>query len=145
MGIKNVRIIFHTPWAYEDTSKVLAAADVLVLPTKGEQSLASVPSKLLSYLLASKPILAMVLPESVSADVIEKAACGWIVSPNNIDLLAKKVDKLASLPEQLLDKMGYAGRQYALQNFTTESCLPKVIEIIKNATQVEKSSREEKN
>jgi glycosyltransferase involved in cell wall biosynthesis/ribosomal protein S18 acetylase RimI-like enzyme len=131
--VTNVRIMFHTPWASDETSKVLAAADVLLLPTRGTQSLASVPSKLLSYLLAARPVLAAVLPESDTAQVIEKAGCGWIVPPDNKELLARKIEELAGLPEQLLGKMGFAGRQYAMQNFTTETCLPKVIKIIENA------------
>ena len=134
-GITNVRIMFHTPWASDETSKVLAAADVLVLPTRGTQSLASVPSKMLSYLLAARPVLAAVLPESDTARVIDKAACGWVVPPDSSDLLARKIEELAGLPEQLLAKMGFAGRQYALQNFTAETCLPKVIGIIEKAAQ----------
>jgi glycosyltransferase involved in cell wall biosynthesis len=133
-GVSNVQILFHSPWASEDTSKILAAADILVLPTRGKQSLASVPSKLLSYLFSSRPILAVVLPESETAQVIQKANCGWIVPPDSIDLFANKVEELAGLPEHLLKDMGSAGRQYALQNFTTETCLPKVIDLIRNAS-----------
>ena len=132
-GLPNVRVVFHTPWASDETSKVLAAADVLVLPTRGTQSLASVPSKLLSYLLAARPVLALVLPESDTARVIENASCGWVIPPDDRELLARKVEELAGLPEQMLMGMGLAGRQYALQNFTTEICLPKVIGIIEMA------------
>jgi glycosyltransferase involved in cell wall biosynthesis len=131
-GITNVRILFHSPWASEDTSKVLAAADILVLPTRGKQSLASVPSKLLSYMLAARPILAIVLPESETAQVIQTVNCGWIVPPDKIDMLATKVEEITDIPMHMLKKMGSAGRQYALRNFTTEICLPKVIEVIKN-------------
>jgi colanic acid biosynthesis glycosyl transferase WcaI len=131
--ITNVRILFHNPWASDETSKVLAAADILILPTQGTQSLVSVPSKLLSYLLAAKPVLATVLPESDTAQVIENAGCGWIVPPDNVDLLAKKVEDVAGLPFQELEEMGLAGREYALNNFTSETLLPKVIQIIENA------------
>ena len=134
--VTNIRILFHSPWASEETSKVLAAADVLLLPTQGKQSLASVPSKLLSYLLAARPVLACVLPESDTAQVIEKAGCGWIVPPDNPNLISNKIEELTSLPKDLLEKMGAAGREFILQNFTSETCLPKMIEIIENAAQV---------
>jgi colanic acid biosynthesis glycosyl transferase WcaI len=135
-GITNVRIIFHTPWASDETSRVLAAADVLILPTRGTQSLASVPSKLLSYLFAARPVLAVICPESDTAKMIEKAGCGWIIPPDNTDLLTRKIEELAGLPEELLEKKGFAGRKFALDNFTTETCLPRVIEIIEKAAMV---------
>ena len=132
-GMPEVRVLFHSPWAAEETSQVLAAADVLVLPTRGTQSLASIPSKLLAYLLAARPVLALVLPESDTAGVIEAAGCGWVVPPDDPERLAGKIAELAGLPEQLLEQMGAAGREYALQHFSAETCLPKVIEIIQNA------------
>jgi glycosyltransferase involved in cell wall biosynthesis len=132
-GMANVHVLFHSPWASDETSKVLAAADVLVLPTRGSQSLASVPSKLLAYLLAARPVLATVLPESDTARVIEAAGCGWVIPPDDKESLAGKIEELTGLPDHLLEKMGLAGRQYALRHFTSETCLPKVIEIIKRA------------
>lgn len=137
-GITNARILFHSPWAPDETSKVLAAADTLFLPTQGTQSIVSVPSKLLSYLLASKPVLAVVLPESDTAQVIEDADCGWIVPPDNLDLLVQKIEEAASLPAKALEEMGLAGREYALKNFATETTLPKVIQIIERAVRKKK-------
>ncbi len=129
-NIKNVCIVFHNPWEPEETSKVLAAADVLILPTQGTQSLASVPSKLLSYMLAARPVFAIVLPESDTAQVINDAGCGWVVSPDNVNQLAEKIKELSTTPLNVLEKMGLLGRAYALNNFTTEVSLPKIIEII---------------
>lgn len=126
--IASGKIFFHTPW--RNDYKVLSAADVLILPTRGKQSLNSVPSKLLAYLLAARPVLAAVLPESDTAQIIEKAGCGWIIPPDNTDLIANKIEELAKLPEQLLAQMGSAGRQYALENLTAETCLPKMIDIL---------------
>jgi len=133
VGITNVRIVFHTPWDSGETSKVLAAADVLILPTSGTQSLVSVPSKLLSYMLAARPVLALVFPDSDTARVIEKSGCGWIIPPNDIDATTKKIVELADLPEQFLEEIGASGRQYALENFVSEKCLPMIVGIIEKA------------
>lgn len=132
-GITNVRIIFHCPWASEETSKVLAAADIVILPTQGTQSLVSVPSKLLNYLLSAKPVLATVLPDSDSAQVIENAGCGWIVPPDNEQLLAKKIEEVCRLPLKVLKEMGLSGREYSLNYFTKETLVPKIIKIIENS------------
>jgi glycosyltransferase involved in cell wall biosynthesis len=45
------RVIIHSPWKTDETAQVLQMADVLMLPTRGRQSLASIPSKLIGYLL----------------------------------------------------------------------------------------------
>ena len=42
------RIVFHAPYPVEDTPTVLASAELLLLPTRGHQSLYSLPSKLIS-------------------------------------------------------------------------------------------------
>jgi len=47
--------------------------------------------------------------------------------------MADKIEQLIKLPEQLLAQLGSAGQQHALENFTAEACLPKMIEIIESA------------
>ena len=124
------RVLFHTPWAKAETSAVLRAADVLVLPTRGSQSVASVPSKLISYLLTARPVLALVLPESEIAHIIEQSGCGWVIPPDRPDLLAAQLHKIASLDRAARADMGQAGRVYALQHLTQEACLPRVVDLI---------------
>ena len=133
--IHNVRVVFHSPWAAEDTAQVLGSADVLLLPTRGKQSLASIPSKLLSYLLASRPVLAAVMEESDTAYVIEKGNCGWITEPDNPEKFARKVEELIEVKTEILEKMGRAGREYVLANFSSDKCVPRVIEVIECAAQ----------
>ena len=64
---------FLTPWPTEKTGPVLSAADVLVLPTQGAQSLVSVPSKLISYMLSGRPVIAQAIPGSDLAHTVEDA------------------------------------------------------------------------
>jgi len=124
------RVIFHSPWFEEETSEVLGAADILVLPTSGDQSLASVPSKMITYMLAARPILAVVHGASDTADLIGKTGCGWVVPPDSPEQLARKIEEVSKISNVRLAKMGQSGREYALQNFSSEICLPKVIDII---------------
>lgn len=124
---------FHTPWLGAETSEVLRAADLLVLPTRSEQSLASVPSKLLSYMLSGRPILATALPDSDLADMINQSGCGWVVDPDRPDLFAAKVREIKQLDPSELKQRGQSGRAYVLQHLTKDVCLPKVIEILENA------------
>ena len=127
------RVIFHSPWRQEETDVVLGVADLLLLPTIRNQSLVSVPSKLISYLLAGRPVLAMVLAESETADIIRKARAGWIVPPDNPDALAAKIRIIASLPIDELHSLGKSSRDFAHENLCRDSSLPKVIRILETA------------
>jgi colanic acid biosynthesis glycosyl transferase WcaI len=127
------RVVFHSPWRHEETETVLGAADLLLLPTIGNQSLASVPSKLISYFLAGQPVLAMVLPESETADMIRSAGAGWIVPPDDPDALAAEIRNIASLPADVLHSLGKSGKAFAYENLCRESNLPKVIRVLEAA------------
>lgn len=124
-------IVFHSPWEQEETSEVLRAADLLLLPTRGGQSLASVPSKLIFYMLAARPILALALEGSDAAATIESAGCGWVVEPDQPHLLAVEISKVLDMSREALDARGQAGRHYALERLTKEKCLPRVMDILK--------------
>lgn len=124
---KNVRIIFYSNWKSEDTSRVLSAADILILTTQGNQSLVSVPSKLISYMLSERPIIASVLADSETADVINKSGCGWVIPPDSTKEISSKIIELSILPKESLEAKGKSGREYALANFTSDVSLPKII------------------
>jgi colanic acid biosynthesis glycosyl transferase WcaI len=127
------RIWFYTPWPVEETSTVLRAADVLVLPTRGSQSLASVPSKLISYMLAARPVVALAVADSDIARIIEQAGCGWVVEPDQPEILAMRIRQIMALEPVRLARRGEYGRRFALRNLTREACLPAVIDILESA------------
>lgn len=126
-------VSFYTPWPAEKTSPVYAAADVLVLPTRGAQSLVSVPSKLIAYMLSARPIIAQAISGSDLANAIQEAGCGWLVEPNQPDRLADTIREVMSLSSAELRRRGQAGREYALHNFARAICLPRVIAILEES------------
>lgn len=126
-------IIFHSPWLKEETNLVLGLADVFLLPTKGRQAYFSVPSKLISYWLAGKPVIALALPNSDLADMISLSGGGWLVEPDKLDILSAKMEDVLGIDPSELKRRGQAGREYALRNLTRQVCLPKVIKILTEA------------
>ena len=127
------RVSFYTPWPKQDTSRVLGAADLLILPTRGQQSLASVPSKLITYMLAARPVIALALPHSDLAEAIEQSGCGWVVPPDQPEQLSTRIREILKLPKSELIQRGISGHAYALSNFVGEVCLPKVIHVLEQA------------
>jgi colanic acid biosynthesis glycosyl transferase WcaI len=124
------RIFFHTPWPKKDTGIVLGAADVLLLPTQGEQSMVSVPSKLISYMLSGRPILAMVLSNSDTAKLIRKAKAGWVIPPDDPMGTAAALKVIAASAPEDVRAAGAHGLDYALCNLTREANLPRMIQLL---------------
>lgn len=131
--IADRRVIVHSPWPSEETAALLGAADAFVLPTYGEQSLASVPSKLIAYLQAGKPVLAVALPESDLARAVEGAGAGWVVPPDHPARLAEALREIGRAPAETLRALGDAGARYARENLSRERCLPRVIDALDRA------------
>jgi glycosyltransferase involved in cell wall biosynthesis len=127
------RIFFHSPWPYEETSMVLSAADLLILPTRGEQSMASIPSKIISYMLAARPIIAMVLKDSETADLINRTNCGWVIAPDDPNHLADKIREVSNSDGRSRRQKGLMGREFALNNFSREACIPKLMNLLERA------------
>jgi glycosyltransferase involved in cell wall biosynthesis len=127
------RIMFHSPWPIEETGAVLRSAQVLVLPTRGPQSAASVPSKLISYWLSGRPVLAQALPESELAELIERAGGGWTVEPDRPDRLAERIEEILRLSAEQIRVRGEAGRVFAERHLTRDACLPRVIRLLEKA------------
>jgi glycosyltransferase involved in cell wall biosynthesis len=121
------RIIIHTPWKLEETQPVLHMADVLLLPTKGKQSLNSIPSKLITYLLSGRPVIAAVLPESDTAGAVQDGRAG------SADQMAEVIFKASGQSKESLVRTGSAGREFALQRLTRDSNLPQIIDIVEKA------------
>jgi len=132
-GLDSENVDFIGPFLERQTLGILSMADVLVLPTQGDQSLVSMPSKLIAYMMAARPILSVACPESDLANVISTSGCGWVANPNDAKGLAELLRKIRYLDRAELERMGKAGREYALAHFSTEACLPKLIEVIENA------------
>jgi colanic acid biosynthesis glycosyl transferase WcaI len=128
LRIGKEKIVFYTPWPVEETASVLRAADILVLPTKGKQCIVSIPSKLISYLFAAKPILALANDDAEIARLICQAGCGWVVEPESPQKVADMILKIHRLSRQELDYMGLSGRMYALEHYSRPSNVRRVLD-----------------
>lgn len=134
--VSPTRIIFYSPWPVEQTSPTYQAGDILVLPTFGRQSLVSLPSKMLGYMLAGKPIIALAYPESELAKLISLAGCGWVVPPDEPEKLANKIEQVSKMKVAERTAYGLSGQNYLLKHMTAEVCLPKICNVLGSAAQV---------
>jgi colanic acid biosynthesis glycosyl transferase WcaI len=126
------RVKFHNPWLEQETYAVLETADLLILPTHGKQAYASVPSKLLSYMLSGRCILAIAPLDSDVAEVISSSGAGWVVPPADGQSLAMTIIQISeSLPEERSNR-GRSGRDYVIRHYSKEENLAKVVKVLES-------------
>jgi colanic acid biosynthesis glycosyl transferase WcaI len=113
-GLKEfVRLIPLQPES--EMSSMFSAADVLLLNQLSKVKDTVIPSKLLTYMAAGRPVLAAVNPASQGALLLAESQGGVIVDPENPAALAAAVKQLQANPTAL-QEMGRRNRQYAEKN-----------------------------
>lgn len=130
----NPRILFYSPWPQRETGVVLGAADFLLLPTVGDQSMVSVPSKLLSYMAVGRPVLAFARKESEISRVIVESGCGLVAEPGNSGQFFEAILEMRAWSHLVRDTKGRAGRTYVLENFEREICVPRILSLLKQTS-----------
>lgn len=117
-GLKNM---FVRPWvSVDDLPKLLAGADILCAFIEKDAGQFSVPSKVLSYLAAGRPILASIPAENLASRTILKAGAGLVSDPANPSELVDNAARLLAEPEKGI-AMGQLGRAYAERTFDIEA------------------------
>jgi glycosyltransferase involved in cell wall biosynthesis len=113
-GEPALRLFPYQP--YERLPEVLASADVLVALLEPDAGAFSVPSKVLTYLCAARPLLVSVAHDNLAAHVVERSGGGLVVLPKNAKALVAAAGTLqadAGLRAELADR----ARAYAETTF----------------------------
>lgn len=117
-SLENLFILDFQP--YELLPDMLGAADVLLVLLEPDASIFSVPSKVLTYLCAGRPILASMPPENLATRVIQRSGGGVTADPRNTqDFVAIGTDLLND--EALRQKLGHNAREYAERVFDIDT------------------------
>jgi colanic acid biosynthesis glycosyl transferase WcaI len=107
----------------ESMSQMFAAADVLLLNQVASVKDTVVPSKLLTYMAAGRPVLAAVNHSSQGAEILREANGGMLVEPEDPVALVRGVKALLDASPQQLADMGMRNRAYAEQHFDQRKIL----------------------
>lgn len=114
----------------EEVPQVQANADILVLALpKGNGGLC-LPSKMTSYMLSGKPILASIDKNSAAVRYITEAKCGIAVDPDNLQVLKDGFIKFGQMSKNELAEMSNNSASFADLYLTRKSNLPKMVDII---------------
>lgn len=114
----------------EEVPKIQSSANVLVLALpKGNGGLC-LPSKMTSYMLSGRPILASIDKNSAAVRYITEAKCGLVVAPDNLEALRDGFVKFGKMSENELAEMSNNSASFADLYLTRKSNLPKMVDII---------------
>jgi glycosyltransferase involved in cell wall biosynthesis len=114
LGLQNLKVLPFRPVGEFQT--MLAAAGVLLCILEPEAGSFSVPSKVLSYLVAGRPILMAIPHQNLAHRIVIDTGAGLAAPPTDESAFVAAGVQLLNDAE-LRRRCGTAGRQYAEQHF----------------------------
>ena len=88
---------------------------------------AALPSKLFDSMAAGRPIVAPLWGEA--AALVEAAACGLVVEPEDARAVQEAVEKLAADPEGA-KRLGEQGRKYVVEHFNRDDIAKRLVTLL---------------
>ncbi|MEN4472832.1 glycosyltransferase family 4 protein [Mycolicibacterium cosmeticum] len=113
-GDEKLMLMDYRPYA--ELPDMLASADVLLGILERDASRFSVPSKILNYLCAGRPVLAVLPQDNAIASMVRTADAGLVTPPGDYAAAATALKQLLTDPV-LRRTLGRNGRQYAQRSF----------------------------
>ncbi|MFN3191794.1 MAG: glycosyltransferase family 4 protein [Aureliella sp.] len=113
-NLGNLLVFDYGP--FEQVPDVMGTALGLIAILEEDASTYSVPSKVLAYLCARRPLLLSVPKENLAAQIVSEAEAGFVVAANDSEGLIQAATALLD-DEAKCIKMGIRARQYAEAHF----------------------------
>jgi colanic acid biosynthesis glycosyl transferase WcaI len=131
-GLPNVRFLPLAPRA--DLPAMLAGADLLLLSQSAAVSDSVIPSKLLTYLAAGRPIVAAAHRHSQAAQTIERSGGGVVVPPEDAASLAEAILRLSDDSGERA-RFARRGRAFAEEHFAGQRVLARLERVLSAAAE----------
>jgi glycosyltransferase involved in cell wall biosynthesis len=130
LGLSNLVVLPFQP--YSQVPEVLASASVLIAPLEASAGAFCVPSKILSYLCAGRPIVIAIDESNAAAQTILRAGAGRVVRPGRPDDFILSVEALLD-DEELQLGIGHLARSYAESTFAMAEITWRFMNIVNRA------------
>jgi colanic acid biosynthesis glycosyl transferase WcaI len=123
LNLSNLQLLEVQPAA--DLPAMAAAADIFLVHQSPDVIEMVVPSKLLTYGAAGRPIVVAGNPASEGARFVQEGRCGHVVAPESPMDLAKVVKDM-SADRACCRELGVRAREYVAANFGRQKVLAKL-------------------
>ena len=124
-------LIIHDLLEYKDFINKLSEANLLLCILENEAGSYSVPSKVMNYLCAGRPILFFGPKSNLAANIISRNEAGLVFEHSQKHLASKKINELLNNKSKVL-KMGENARNYANSNFQISRIVSVFIRALEN-------------
>ena len=131
LGLASVRLAPFQP--RERLAEVQATADISLVTLLPGQGKTSVPSKVLGYMAAARPVIVGVDEDSDTAAWVRAADCGLVVPPQDAEALVSAIGRLAEDAE-LRTRLGENGRRYLVARHGKSASLTRYEELLRMLT-----------
>jgi glycosyltransferase involved in cell wall biosynthesis len=114
LGVTNV--YFMDPVPKEEVFKYIIASDVGASILKKVDTFKTIYSnKTFDYMSCKTPVLLLI--DGISRDLVETAKCGFYAEPENISEIVQRLESIAEMSREELNKLGVNGYNYAKEHF----------------------------
>ena len=103
----------------ERLAEVQAMADLSIVTMRPDAGLLSVPSKVLGYMAAARPVLVAAAEQSETARFVLESGAGIVVPPGDPQAIAEAIRAAIDKPGEMLE-MGKRGRQFLEDKLSRE-------------------------
>ena len=115
---------------FENLPMVLASADILLAILELDAGVFAVPSKVLTYLCAERPLLLAVPPENLAARIVKNTDLGIVVHPLESEQFVDAAMKLFD-NSKLRNSLATNGRAYAQKTFDIDKIANRFEKVIR--------------
>lgn len=130
-GLTNVKFVDPVPKA--EVFKYILASDFGTSVLKKVDTFKTIYSnKTFDYMACKRPVLMVI--DGVSRKLVEDAACGVYVEPENPQDFADKINEYLNSNTELLEKQGESGYHFAKANFDRDVLAKKYVNYLKRIT-----------
>jgi glycosyltransferase involved in cell wall biosynthesis len=130
LGLDNLILLGFQ--SFEQLPQVQGAADVLMAILEPDAGVFAVPSKVLTYLCAKRPLLLAVPLENLAARIVAENRAGVVGDPGDSQAFVQGARQLLQ-DQELRDEMAANGWRYAEKRFDIEKIADRFEEIIHGA------------
>ena len=128
--LENLRLLDFQPW--DRVPEVLASADVLLATLESDAGQFAVPSKILSYLCAGRPLLLAAPKTNLASSIVQRSGAGFVVDPDGPAGWTELGHRLAA-DAHLRVSLGASARRYAEREFDIARIAVKFEEVLERA------------
>jgi len=125
---------------FERLPQVLASGDVLIAVLEPDAGIFSVPSKVLTYLCAGRPLLGAIPLENQAARMITRNQAGLVVPPDATQAFLEAAGKLADDPA-MRERLGRNALDYATKTFDIDAITRRFADLLDRVVRESREGR----